>query len=135
MKVEAHREGVEAVAAAPVAGVDRRQAGGGCSWRAPCEEKGCGEKNLGRWRLAPFNGGGGGRSSGEGPVWGRRHVAEEDVGGGGWRGARATLSAGSGARSRETGVAGALTGGPGALCRILNRFKPSKSMQTRSNLF
>jgi hypothetical protein len=38
-------------------------------------------------------------------------------------------------RSCETREAGALTGGPGALCRVLNRFKPSKSIQTRSNLF
>jgi hypothetical protein len=48
------------VAAAPAAGVDRRQWGlGACSLR----------------------GNGGGWSSGEGPVWGWRRTAEEDVGG------------------------------------------------------
>jgi 3-methyladenine DNA glycosylase Mpg len=40
-----------------------------------------------------------------------------------------------GARSHEKGEATTLMGGPGALCRVLNRFKPSKSIQTRSNLF
>jgi hypothetical protein len=35
----------------------------------------------------------------------------------------------------EQGRDGAQIGGPGALCRVLNRFKPSKSIQTRSNLF
>jgi hypothetical protein len=40
-----------------------------------------------------------------------------------------------GAQSHKTGEVGALTGGPGALCRVLNWFKPSKSIQTRLNLF
>jgi hypothetical protein len=45
------------VVAALEARVDRRQ--GGCSRRAPCEEKGArGEKNLGRRRPAPFTYGG-----------------------------------------------------------------------------
>jgi hypothetical protein len=36
-----------------------------------------------------------GWKSGEGPMWGRHHVVEENVGVGGWRGARAMLSAGN----------------------------------------
>jgi hypothetical protein len=57
---------------------------------------------------------------------------------GGWR--RGTQHDGGrlravSARSRETGEAEVLTGGPGALCWVLNRFKPSKSIQTCSNLF
>jgi hypothetical protein len=40
-----------------------------------------------------------------------------------------------GARSHETGEARVLMGGPGALYRGLNRFKLSKSIQIRSNLF
>jgi hypothetical protein len=46
------------------------------------------------------------------------------------------VAAGAGGmRSHEIGEAGALMGGPGALCRVFNPFKPTKSTQTRSNLF
>jgi hypothetical protein len=59
---------------AAVVGVDSRQGGGGALDVLLVRKKGRGEKNLGRRRPAPFNCGGGG---------------------GGWRGARATLSVGS----------------------------------------
>jgi hypothetical protein len=40
-----------------------------------------------------------------------------------------------GVRSHEIGEVGVLMGGPGALCQVLNPFKPTKSTQTHSNLF
>jgi hypothetical protein len=66
--------------------------------------------------------------------------------GGTWRtkgGERwATAIAGSAPKPASAGgawtgeaVRGPLTYGPRPQCRVLNRFKPSKSIQTRSNLF
>jgi hypothetical protein len=55
--VAAHREGVKATAAALISqrsgnggsgrGGQRQGAGGGCSWRAPCKEKGARGEKLG----------------------------------------------------------------------------------------
>jgi hypothetical protein len=42
---------------------------------------------------------------------------------------------GVGGARRDQGRDGVPTGGPGALCRVLNRLKHSKSIQTHSKLF
>jgi chemotaxis response regulator CheB len=46
------------------------------------------------------------------------------------RTSRGQQSKAGGVGSHEIGEVGALTGGPRALCRVLNRFKLSKSIQT-----
>jgi hypothetical protein len=45
------------------------------------------------------------------------------------------VAVGAGGAQRDQGRDGVPIGGPGALCWILNRLKPSKSIQTRSKIF
>jgi hypothetical protein len=119
-------------------GVDRRQVGwGGALGVLFARKKGRGEKDLGRRRSMPFNGGG---SSGEGPVWGWCHAAEEDVGGlvrcpddavarqrpdpseSGWAAHACTAGAKQGRpESPTSGLGATVTSGAGQKC--LNRFK------------
>jgi hypothetical protein len=76
------------------------------------------------------------------------HAKEEEEKGGAWYGAvprdgrrggltgeQDPIAVGAGSAQCVQGRDGASTGGPRALCRVLNWFKPSKSIQTRSNLF
>jgi hypothetical protein len=107
----------------------RKEKGGGekgteVTGQHPFKQAWWGQRKVrGRWEVATRQqGGGGGPDTAAGGS--ERPVASH--------GQRAGAG---GAQSCETLDAGALMGGPRALCRVLNRFKPSKSIQTHSNLF
>jgi hypothetical protein len=78
---------------ATAVGVDKRQAGWGCSRRAPCEEKGAWGEKLGLAVTDAFYGWGG-RAVGRGRCAGGTTQRRRTWGA--WRGARAALSDGSG---------------------------------------